>query len=111
MSKFCVSTDSGCDLPATLCEERNIHAFRMKYTIDNIEYFDQMNPEDGTEFYDKMRKGATPSTSQISPFEFVEFWSKLLDEYNLPIVHILGKLYLVLIRMRRLQRASFREVS
>ncbi|NLY71654.1 MAG: DegV family protein [Clostridiales bacterium] len=88
MAKFCVSTDSGCDLPATLCEERNIHAFRMKYTIDNVEYFDQMSVEDGKEFYDKMRKGAVPSTSQISPYEFVEFWSELLDEYDLPIVHI-----------------------
>lgn len=29
MIKFCVATDSGCDLPGAFCEERNIHVYRM----------------------------------------------------------------------------------
>ncbi len=88
MLKFCVATDSGCDLPATFCEERSIYAYRMKYTINEKEYFDTMDAEGAIKFYDKIRNGAVPVTSQMTPFEFVEFWSKLWNDLNLPIVHI-----------------------
>ena len=88
MSKFCVSTDSGCDLPAAFCKDRGIYAYNMKYTIDEKVYTDSMKPEDCVEFYNKMRGGAVPRTSQMTPYEFVDFWSKLYKELNLPIVHI-----------------------
>ncbi|NLN40815.1 MAG: DegV family protein [Clostridiales bacterium] len=88
MVKFCVATDSGCDLPGDFCEDRNIHVYRMKYYIGEQEYTDQMNPEDAIEFYNKMRQGAVPKTSQMTPHEFIEFWSDLYKEFNLPIVHI-----------------------
>ena len=88
MIKFCVATDSGCDLPGAFCEERNIHVYRMKYYIGEEEYTDQMNPKDAIEFYNKMREGAVPRTSQMTPHEFIEFWTHLYKEHNLPIVHI-----------------------
>ena len=88
MEKFCVSTDSGCDLPASFCKDRGIHAYHMKYTIGEKQYTDQMNPEDCIEFYNQMRKGAVPRTSQMTPYEFVDFWSELWEKFNLPIVHI-----------------------
>ncbi len=88
MLKFCVATDSGCDLPAVFCENRGIYAYRMKYVINGNEYFDQMDAQYATEFYNKMRNGAVPVTSQMTPFEYVEFWSKLWNDLNLPIVHI-----------------------
>ena len=88
MVKFCVSTDSGCDLPATFCAERNIYAYRMKYIIDNNEFIDLMDPEDCVQFYNKMRAGALPRTSQITPFEFLDFWTKIFHDSHLPIVHI-----------------------
>jgi len=88
MQKFCVATDSGCDLPATFCEERGIYAYRMKYTIDGIDYFDQMDANSAIEFYNNMRNGAVPVTSQMTPFEFVDFWTKLWSNLKLPIVHI-----------------------
>lgn len=88
MIKFCVATDSGCDLPGAFCEERNIHVYRMKYYIGEEEYTDQMNPEDAIEFYNKMREGAVPRTSQMTPHEFMAFWAGLYKEHKLPIVHI-----------------------
>ncbi len=88
MNKFCVATDSGCDLPSDYCEERGIHAYRMKYSIGEDEYTDQMNPTDCSVFYDKMREGAIPHTTQMTPYEFIGFWSELLEKFNLPIVHI-----------------------
>ncbi|MGI6684044.1 MAG: DegV family protein [Bacillota bacterium] len=88
MVKFCVATDSGCDLSAKFCKERGIYAYRMKYTIDNNEFFDQMEPEDCVKFYKKIREGAIPHTSQMTPFEFIDFWKKIFENFNLPIVHI-----------------------
>ena len=49
MVKFCVATDSGCDLPGDFCQKRNIHVYRMKYYIGEEEFTDQMNPEDAIE--------------------------------------------------------------
>ena len=88
MVKYCVSTDSGCDLPATFCRDRGIHAYRMKYTIGDETYTDQMDPDDCITFYNRMRAGDVPHTSQMTPHEFIDFWSKLYEEFKLPIVHI-----------------------
>lgn len=88
MEKFHVTTDSGCDLPSAFCRERKIYAYRMKYTIDEKEYIDRMDPEACVSFYNKMRRGAVPHTSQMTPYEFVDFWSEILEKSNLPIVHI-----------------------
>lgn len=86
--KYCVATDSGCDLPATFCAEHSIYAYQMKYVIDEKEYLDQMNPDNGAAFYNRMREGVVPHTSQMTPHEFVGFWSELLEKLHLPIVHI-----------------------
>ena len=88
MVKYCVSTDSGCDLPATFCQDREIYAYRMKYVIGDKTYTDQMNPEDSIAFYNKMRAGDVPRTSQMTPNEFIDFWSTLYEKLNLPIVHV-----------------------
>lgn len=88
MEEYCISTDSGCDLPASFCEERRIFVYRMKYTIGETTYTAQMKPEACRVFYDRMRNGEVPHTSQMTPLEFVDFWSKLFNEYGLPIVHV-----------------------
>ncbi len=88
MVKYCVSTDSGCDLPASLCRDRSIYTYHMKYTIGETTYTDQMNPEDCIAFYNRMRNGDVPRTSQMTPYEFMDFWSGLYKELNLPIVHV-----------------------
>lgn len=88
MEKFHITTDSGCDLPFAFCRERKIFAYRMKYTIDEREYIDSMDPEDCVSFYNKMRSGAVPHTSQMTPYEFISFWSDIYERSNLPIVHI-----------------------
>ena len=87
MAKFCIATDSGCDLPMSLCKERNIYPLQMPYYIGDEEFLDTMNHEDFKEFYDRIRKGAVPRTSQVNVYEFIEFWESLLP-LNLPIVHI-----------------------
>lgn len=87
MSKFIVCTDSGCDLPMDVLQQHGIVPLRLKYEIDGKEYRDTMLHEDCHEFYEKMRAGAVPKTSQVNLFDYVSFWKELLDR-GLPIVHI-----------------------
>lgn len=88
MQRFCVATDSGCDLSAQFCTEHSINAYKMKYLIDEQAYSDDMEPEKCAAFYEKMRAGVVPHTSQITPYEFVNFWSELWEKFKVPIVHI-----------------------
>ncbi|NLA85422.1 MAG: DegV family protein [Clostridiales bacterium] len=87
MSKFCMATDSGCDLPMSLCKERKIYPLQMSYYIGEDEFRDTMVHDDFKVFYDKIRNGATPRTRQVNVYEFVSFWESLLH-LKLPIIHI-----------------------
>lgn len=87
MQKYCVATDSGCDLPMSVCKELNIHPLQLAYFIGEEEFRDTMEPEDFKGFYTNLREGTVPRTSQVNTYEFVEFWESLISE-NLPIVHI-----------------------
>ena len=84
---FIVTTDSGCDLPYSLLKERDIIPFPIKYELDGKVHEDTMLHEDCRRFYDDMRKGAVPKTSQINIMEFVDFW-RPIAERGLPIVHV-----------------------
>ena len=85
--KYIVTTDSGCDLPLSLLQEHHIEAQMFPYELDGQTLHDTMRQEDLHHFYDRMRAGASPKTSQINPQEFMEFWTPLLRQ-GLPIVHI-----------------------
>lgn len=87
MSGFIVTTDSGCDLPSSLLQERRIIPIRIQYAIDGKVMEDTMRHEDCKKFYDSMRSGLVPTTSQINIMQFVEFWRQLAER-KLPIVHI-----------------------
>lgn len=87
MANFLVTTDSGCDLSAEFCAGRDIRACKMSYTVDGQRIEDSMNTADLHRFYDCMRGGAVPKTSQITPYEYMEFWRPLTVQGK-PIVHI-----------------------
>ena len=84
---FIITTDSGADFPMTLLREHNIIPYIMEYEIDGEVFHDTMCWEDLHEFYDKMRNGATPHTTQINLENFKDFFRPLLAEGK-PIVHI-----------------------
>lgn len=88
MKLFRLATDSGCDLPFELCEAREIAALLMQYTIDGQTLTDTMRAEDAKAFYEKMRSGAMPQTSSINPEEYLDFWEKLFEQSDLPLVHL-----------------------
>lgn len=87
MNSFIITTDSGCDLPLQELQKHNIIPFLLQYEIDGQMYTDTMLHADCHVFYEKMRAGAAPHTSQINAQQFVDFWRPMLAE-GLPIVHI-----------------------
>lgn len=87
MKNFLITTDSGCDLPIEELQKRDIIPFMLQYEIDGEMFTDTMLHEDCHLFYEKMREGAAPHTSQINISQFADFWRPLLSE-GLPIVHI-----------------------
>jgi len=84
---FIITTDSGCDFPLQVMKDHNVIPFIMDYDIDGTMYPDTMLPEDCHEFYEKMRAGAIPHTSQINMQQFMDFWRPMLSEGK-PIIHI-----------------------
>ncbi len=87
MKNFIVTTDSGCDLSIERCRERGIHPVAMNYSLNGENMRDTMETKDLKEFYDGMRNGDVPQTSQITPHQYTEFWTPLL-KHCLPIIHI-----------------------
>jgi DegV family protein with EDD domain len=77
-------TDSDSDLLYSIADERNIPVVRMPYSLDGKEYFDD-NGRSGVEkdLFDRMRKGATPSTSCLPTPAYLEYFEPILKEKDL----------------------------
>lgn len=70
-------TDSGCDLPYTFLEENNIDFLEMFVKIDNKEFKDDLGKSfSHKDFFNAMRNGSTPKTSQINSHDFYEIFEK-----------------------------------
>lgn len=87
MEKFIVTTDSGCDLSGEYCESLGVIPLKMCWTAGEENITDTMVPAELKVFYDGMRSGMEPKTSQVTPYQYIEFWTPLLEK-KLPIVHI-----------------------
>lgn len=86
MSEFIISTDSTVDLPKEFLEEKKVPVVYLSYMIDGATYKDG----DGLtskEFYDKIREGAMPTTSQVNPEQAKELFEPILKEGK-DILHI-----------------------
>lgn len=82
MSKFIILTDSTTDLPQKLADKYQLHVLPLKFNLNGKEY---VNFLDGREldpklFYDAVRQGAQPTTSQINPDEYISYLTPLLKE-------------------------------
>ena len=82
-----MTTDSGCDLSGEYCESLGIVPLKMCWTAGEENITDTMVPTELKAFYDGMRSGTEPKTSQVTPYQYIEFWTPLLER-KLPIVHI-----------------------
>lgn len=86
MKNFVITTDNNADLPDNFLNENGVGLLSLTYMIDGNTY-DKENELPYHEFYDKMRKGSMPTTSQINPEMAKEKFLKILEE-EVDILHI-----------------------
>lgn len=63
---FCITTDSGADLPLSYCQTHDITVLPLAFTIEGQTYHGSGAMDDKA-FYDKLRAGALPTTSAANP--------------------------------------------
>ena len=76
---YVLMTDSDSDLPYDLKVQYDIPVVNMPYCLDGKEYFDDLGQTvDPKTFYDKMRAGATPTTSALNEEVYHEYFEPIL---------------------------------
>lgn len=86
---FILSTDTSCDFFKTELTARNIFYVPLTYAIDGVSYPDDFSSNEEYEaFFDKMAKGAMPTTSQINIYTHEQYFKKLLKENEGDILHL-----------------------
>ena len=76
-----IITDSSCDLWINFIEENNIELIPLLLNLDGETLKDDLGKSLGyREFYEKLRAGSMPSTSQINIYTFEEKFKELLDK-------------------------------
>lgn len=89
-ANFIVSCDTSADMPRSWYEKNDVKYIIMKrilHGVDIAECFD--TDQDFDKFYESLKKGDQPTTTQINPFELKEFFQKLLkDNKTGDIIHI-----------------------
>lgn len=83
-----IMTDASSDLPLGFIEENDIPHLGLIYNFKGKEYEDDFGKTlSYREFYDGLREGEMPSTSQINEFMFMEKFQELM-QFNRPIIYI-----------------------
>ena len=80
--KFILSCGSTVDLPYSWCESRDIPVIFYTYEVDGVEHVDDMgrDPNALPAFYDGIRAGKLPHTSQVNTARYEEFFDELLKK-------------------------------
>lgn len=78
---YIISTDSTCDLPAQWLQDNQVELMSLGYTVDGQSYWGCTSQSlSDKEFYDKMRAGATPVTTQVNPEQAEQAFRRLLEQ-------------------------------
>lgn len=86
MESFAITTDMTADMPEGYFADEKIDIAPMPFVLDGVDYCGENLPT-YHEFYDKLRAGAVPSTSQTSAFETAKIFEKHLKEGK-DVLHI-----------------------
>ena len=78
--KFNLIVDSCCDLSSSYFGEEGVEVLNFTYNLDGVDhvddFFETLSPHD---FYENMRFGASPTTSQVTPVHLREMMEKFAD--------------------------------
>lgn len=83
---FIISTDTTADLPEEFVKENGLVLHRLHYIVDGTTYGDDLELEI-TDFFNRMRNGATVSTFATNPDKSKEIFRKQLSE-GYDVLHI-----------------------
>lgn len=86
MREYVITTDSTVDLPKEYLREHQVQAVSLSYEIEG-ETYEDLNGLEPAVFYEKMRNGAMPTTSQANPERVRELFEGILKEGK-DILHI-----------------------
>lgn len=86
MNKYKITTDNTADLPYSYYREHDIEYMYLTYQLEGINY-GKNNELNSKEFYDKMRNGSMPTTSQVNSEEAKEVLRPFLEE-GFDILHL-----------------------
>lgn len=86
MGKIAVVTDSNSGITQEKGKKLGVHVIPMPFYIDGELFLEDITLTQEA-FYEKLASDCEISTSQPAPGEVMEFWDKLLKEYD-EIVHI-----------------------
>ncbi len=89
MSSFKIFTESTADLTQEMAEKTQVHVIPLSFSFDDKEYKNTPTKQEmsNKEFYEKMRQGSMPTTSQVNAEEFKEYAKPLLDQ-GFDILHL-----------------------
>ena len=86
---YTLSTDTSCDIFRSELRARNIEYRPLIYTIDDVPHFDECTTDaDYKAFYELIRAGKMPTTSQINVIEHEEYFTELCEKHDGDIVHL-----------------------
>lgn len=84
---FVLSCESTVDLTKKYLDSRNISVLAYTYSVDGVEYADDMGENGGLKkLYAMLEQGKKPSTSQLSEDKYMEFFADLLRKGD--VLHI-----------------------
>lgn len=88
MRKCNLIIDTACDLPQEYIKADGVTLLRLSYAIDGVSFEDDMFCEQTPhDFYEKIRKGKTPTTSQVSFESFINIFKKAVES-GVPTVYL-----------------------
>lgn len=82
MEKIAVLTDSVSDIPDDMLKLYDIYIAPLTINIDDKSYKDGIDIKK-EEFYKIIESGKVPSTTQVSPIEFMDIFKDLLKSYDM----------------------------
>lgn len=86
---YLITTDTSCDVPRRELKAQGIPYIPLTYTIDDAVMPDEFSlDEEYAAFYQRLRGGAMPTTSQISSYLHEEFFSGLYRQGSRAILHL-----------------------
>ena len=73
---YTLFTDTDCDITPEIAERYGYRLISMPYTIEGKQVFPYVDFKefDYKTFYNKLRKGVIPTTSALSPVEYIEYF-------------------------------------